>query len=228
VPAAVGWSIDEPMRAYWADRLRQHTTDSYAGVPMSKFPEDLRTYEHLIWHDRPDTVVELGVHVGGSVLWFRDRLRALRSYGRSGDVRVIGVDRDLRAARERLADTDPRYTDSIHLVEGDLSDPRTVQTVRDLVAGRCLVIEDSAHEYATTAAALHNYAPLVHVGGFFVVEDGCVDLDDRRIDPDWPRGVLPALADWLVTEPGRAFTVRQDLELYGMTCHPGGFLQRVS
>src|SRR3954471_9382448 len=63
------------LREYWIARAAQHTRDSYAGVPMSKFPEDLRAYEHLLWLTRPSTVLELGVQFGGSSLWFRDRLR---------------------------------------------------------------------------------------------------------------------------------------------------------
>ena len=89
---------------------------------------------------------------------------------------------------------------------------------------RCMVIEDSAHEYDTTLASLRGLAHLVPRGGFFVVEDGCVDVEELRLDPAWPRGVLPAVHDWLTTEPG--FHVRRDLELYGVSCHPEGFLQR--
>jgi hypothetical protein len=33
------------LRRYWLDRVRQHTDYTYAGVPLSKFPEDLRVYE---------------------------------------------------------------------------------------------------------------------------------------------------------------------------------------
>jgi cephalosporin hydroxylase len=88
------------------------------------------------------------------------------------------------------------------------------------------VIEDSAHVYATTRATLDAFSALVPVGGFMVVEDGCVDIDELRIRNDWPRGVLP-LDDWLATEAGQAFVTRRDLELYGVSCHPRGFLQRV-
>jgi cephalosporin hydroxylase len=88
------------------------------------------------------------------------------------------------------------------------------------------VIEDSAHEYETTLAALTGFSDLVPPGGFFVVEDGCVDVEELRLSPDWPRGVLPALHDWLQTSAGQQFTVRRDLELYGVSCHPEGFLQR--
>jgi cephalosporin hydroxylase len=79
----------------------------------------------------------------------------------------------------------------------------------------------------TTLAALQGFTWFVQPSGFFVVEDGCVDIDELRLKPDWPRGVLPALTDWLATEQGRDFTVREDLELYGISCHPSGFLQRV-
>ena len=58
-----------------------------------------------------------------------------------------------------------------------------------------------------------------------VVYHGCVDDEDLRLE-GWPRGVLPAARDWLTTPDGQAFTVRRDLELYGVTCHPEGFLQR--
>ena len=89
------------------------------------------------------------------------------------------------------------------------------------------MIEDSAHVYETTYASLAGFARFVPPGGFFVVEDGCVDVDEMRLSPDWPRGVLPALHDWLGTPRGQGFRVRRDLELYGISCHPEGFLQRL-
>lgn len=218
------------LREYWLARVQQHTSDSYAGVKLSKFPEDLRTYEHLLWADLPDTVVEIGTQAGGSALWFRDRLGTLAQYRRLRRApRVISVDVSQAWARDELTRADPDWAASIKLVEGDVRDPATAQRVHAAVGddARCFVIEDSAHEYETTLAALTGFSGLVPPGGFFVVEDGCVDVEELRLSPDWPRGVLPALHDWLQTEQGRAFTVRRDLELYGVSCHPEGFLQRV-
>jgi hypothetical protein len=48
-----------------------------------------------------------------------------------------------------------------------------------------------------------------------------------RLNEDWPRGVLPAVADWLGGDTGSEFRQRKDLELYGLSCHPGGYLQRL-
>jgi cephalosporin hydroxylase len=227
LPPPVSADVTGALREYWLARAEQHTQDSYAGVPLSKFPEDLRVYEHLLWEDRADTVIEIGTQAGGSALWFRDRLDIARRYGRIARApRVISVDRDHATARRELDRADPDWTSSITLVEADVRDAATADAVARLVddGARCLVVEDSAHEYDTTMAALVGFARFVPPQGFFVVEDGCVDVEELRLDEAWPRGVLPAVHDWLKTEPG--FRVRRDLELYGVSCHPEGFLQR--
>jgi cephalosporin hydroxylase len=220
--------LGQSLRDYWLGRVALHFRDSYAGIPMQKFPEDLRVYEHLLWDARADTVIEIGVHYGSSQLWFRDRLRTMGSYDRIGAARVIGVDLDLTLPRARLAAADPSWADEIELVEGSIEDDDTIARIRAAIpdGARCFIVEDSAHEYGTTAASLRGLADLTAPGSYFVVEDGCVDVEGMRLAPDWPRGVLPAVADWLATAEGSAFRRRRDLELYGITCHPGGFLQR--
>lgn len=216
------------LRAYWRDRARQHTQDSYAGIPLSKFPEDLRTYEHLVWDGGVDTVIELGVQFGGSALWFRDRLAAFARYADRPAPHVIAVDLELDLARSRLARADPGFARHVDLVEGDVRDPDLPERVAERLrpGARCLVVEDSAHEYDTTLAALTGFARFVPPGGHLVVEDGIVDVEELRVDAGWPRGVLPALHDWIASGAGSDFEIRRDLELYGVTCHPHGFLRR--
>lgn len=230
-PAIAPLAPETAIRDYWAARAHQHTSDRYLGIKMSKFPEDLRVYEHLLWVAGPDVVVELGTQSGGSTLWLRDRLRTLASYGAlSGPPKVVAVDVDLGAARHNVAVRDPQWAETIAFVEGDVCDPAVRAKVGTQIrpGAVCMVIEDSAHTAATTRAALELYSDLVPPGGFFVVEDGCVDVPWMRIKDDWPAGVLPALDDWLATAQGSAFRVRRELELYGVSCHPSGFLQRVS
>jgi cephalosporin hydroxylase len=229
LPPSVDAPLDETVREYWLDRVRQHTGDRYAGVPISKFPEDLRVYEHLLWLSRANVVLEIGAEHGGSALWFRDRLAAFARYGRVAGPKVISIDLDTATARRNLEAADPGFSKSIELIEGDVTDPTLPERVAAAVphGSRCLVVEDSLHTRETTLAALGGFAAFVPVCGFFVVEDGCVDVEEMRADDDWPRGVLPALHEWLESSEGSAFELRRDLELYGITCHPEGFLQRV-
>jgi cephalosporin hydroxylase len=220
--------LDASLGEHWAERVERHVQDSYAGLRMLKFPEDLRVYEHILWELRPDAVVEIGAQSGGSALWFRDRLAALARYGGPADARVVSIDVTPEQAAEGLAAADPGFADSITLLAGDVRDPELPRRVREIVGAdaRCLLIEDSAHTYETTFAALQGFASFVPPGGWFVVEDGCVDVDLLRTFPDWPRGVQPAIADWLASPAGAEFRRRRDVEVYGITSHPGGFLQR--
>lgn len=226
LPPVVEADLGAPLRAFWLDREAQHVKDVYAGVRIQKLPEDLRVYEHLLWMSRTDTVIELGTNHGGSALWFRDRLATLaHTYGRIAAPRVISVDVDHTRARAAIGADPPGIT----LVTGDLADPDVPERVAALIrpGARCLVVEDTLHAYATTRAALDGFARFVPRGGYFVVEDGIVDVPDLRPDKDLPRGVLPAVGDFLASPAGQGFRVRRDLERYGLTCFPGGFLERV-
>jgi cephalosporin hydroxylase len=229
LPEPVTADLNESLQDYWLKRVAQHTGDSYAGVGMSKFPEDLRVYEHLLWMSGATAVIEIGAYLGGSALWFRDRLAAYARYRPGPPVRVVSIDIDVAAARQNLAAVDPDFGQSIALVEAGVGEPSLADRVSDLLppASRCLVVEDSAHVYETTFSSLTTFARFVPPGGYFVVEDGCVDVEEMRLAPDWPRGVLPALRDWLKTPEGRGFDVCRELELYGISCHPEGFLQRL-
>jgi cephalosporin hydroxylase len=204
--------------------------DTYLGTPLCKLPEDLRVYEHLLEIATPQVIIEIGAYGGGSALWFRDRLRTLERYGRVADPLVVSIELEPSQTIAALDGVDPDWRSSIHLLGGDVCDPETAQRVAELVpvGAQAMVVEDSAHVYETTWAALINFSGFVQPGGYFVVEDGCVDIEHLRPEGDWPRGVLPALHAWLATDTGRGFRVRRDLELYGLTCNPEGFLQRVT
>jgi cephalosporin hydroxylase len=229
-PRPTPLDLGATVREYWLERVARHRQDVYAGVRLAKFPEDLRVYEHLIWASKPDVVIEIGTLRGGSALWFRDRLRTLESYGHIGRPLVISIDLDVGAARKSLGLADPAYEETITLLERDVTDPGLPGEVESLLPpeARCLVVEDSAHVFETTMAALTGFARFVPPQGFFVVEDGSVDYEEMRLEDDWPRGVLPAVREWLETPEGRCFRVRRDLEIYGITSHPEGFLQRVA
>ena len=183
-PSNVELDLEASARQFWLARAAQHTTDSYVGIPMAKFPEDLRTYEHLLWQMRANVVIEIGTWSGASALWFRDRLRVMHAYGRADPPRVVSIDIEQEEAVAAVAAADPDHEETITFLEADVRDP----ALPELVVGqlpqnaRCLVVEDSAHVYETTYAALVGFARFVPVDGYLVVEDGCVDIEEMRLD----------------------------------------------
>lgn len=224
-PPQASGDLDQNVAQLWRQRVEQHTQDTYAGITLSKFPEDLRVYEHLMWLSAPEVVIELGGQFGASALWFRDRLRALETYGRIRSGSVISI--DVAPDHGDLLSLPPQALEGITFLEGNVLDAVLPDRVDALVRGAAaMVVEDSAHVFDTTLAALRGFSRFVQPGGFFVVEDGCVDIEELRIDSTWPRGVLPAVDSWLESDGGD-FVQRRDLELYGLTCHPGGYLQRL-
>jgi cephalosporin hydroxylase len=209
--------LDMTLRSYVRERLSLVFQDSYRGVPMLKFPEDLRAYERFMWEMSADAVIELGVGSGGSTLWFRDRLLGgppARAWPRRRRRRVVvAVD---------VAPNPGLPTDVVY-VQGDVRDPDLpARVAAHLPKGaRPFVVEDTAHTFETTTAALEGFSGLVPDGGYFVVEDGVVDVEALRIFDDWPRGVRQALDEWLARNP-RFSRVPAP---YLVTCHPGGFLR---
>jgi len=228
LPMSISFDPSESVLSYWRRRIEQHLSEYYAGIRLSKFPEDLRVMEQLMFAQRPQAVVELGCQFASSSLWFADRLEALVRYGGAADPVVVAVDIDTSLAEQALDGVDPRWRERILLIEADITDPALPALVESRLEGRtnCFVIEDSAHVYDTTAAALRGFTHLVPPGGYVVVEDGVVDVEELRMREDWPRGVHRAIDDFMAGPSGRDFIRRPDLERYGITSHPGGYLQR--
>lgn len=197
---------DKPLRDYWLARLVTHVADTYKGLALVKFPEDLRTYQIIIEDTRPEIIVELGTHQGGSAVWFADQLSTFTGNGHVVTVDVLPV-----------TIPDPRIT----VVRGDLR--QVVQHVGAIVEGRrTMVVDDSAHTYDVTLAALRSYARYVTKGCFFVVEDTIVDTD-LSIWPDI-KGAGKAVKDFLLEEDR---FIPRDLDLYGVTMHMGGWLEAI-
>jgi len=185
----------------------------WMGVPAMKNPFDAWIYQEIIHNVRPDVIVEIGSAEGGSTLYFAHLLDLL------GKGCVVSVDVD----RSRYAVRHPR----IIVVTGDSSSPEVFDAVRRQCAGKTvLVVHDGDHHKEQVLKDLEQYAPLVTINSYFIVEDGLIDLfrpgDGMGV---WFPGPLAAVQEFVRCRPD--FVVDTECERYILTYNPRGYLKKV-
>ena len=189
---------------------------TYKGLRCIKDPFDLAIYLRLLWDLRPKSLIEIGSNQGGGALWFADMLSVMGLL----PCPVVSIDRN---PVTRL--TDPR----IAFLAGEaarLGETLTTQ-LRAALPHPWLVIEDSAHSYEVTLAALRFLAGATVAGDVVVIEDGV--LSDLGMDEKYNGGPNRALAEFLVASPETFRVLTPYCDMFGMnaTYNPNGYLLRL-
>lgn len=174
-------------------------------------------YLQLLQALRPATVIELGVYDGGSTLWFADMMRV-----HDIEPRVVGVDINLPAGIEDAA---------ITLLSGDVRDLEHVLSAEFTASlpHPWLVIEDSAHFYETTLAALDFFDSRLQTGDYIVIEDGIISAFEEEAYRVYEDGPNRALRDFLARADHRYDIDTSLCDYFGrnVTYNPNGWLRRL-
>ncbi len=208
-------------KAMWNDSL--WTKVQWLGVPVWQWPTDLVILQELIAKLRPRAIVETGVALGGTAVFYASILELLGIDGR-----VVSIDIQIDpAARSNIAAFP--FSRRIHLIEGDSASEAVHSELQKELAGESnvLVCLDSDHSYAHTLAELRLFSRYVPVGGYMVLFDTiCQQLAGvPNGDPSWSHdNPLAALKKFLAENPG--FASDPDYEKYLVTFSPQGFLVR--
>jgi cephalosporin hydroxylase len=204
---------------------------SWMGRPVIQLPEDMIRIQEVIWHLRPDVIIETGVAHGGSLVFYASLFEAM------GHGRVIGIDVEIRPHNRTAIESHP-LAHRITLLEGSSVEPATVAAARDAIGPdeTVLVILDSNHTRAHVAAELQLYSPLVTAGSYIVACDGIMAqvAGAPRTAADWSwNNPLTAIDEFLtqhsefeLREPGFPFNEGQVRSR--VTYWPKSFLRRAS
>jgi cephalosporin hydroxylase len=214
----VGWSLKYPYTFTWFGR------------PVIQLPEDMIRIQEVIYHVRPDVIIETGVAHGGSLVFYGSVCKAMDKG------RIVGIDIDIRPQNRAAIESHP-LADRISLIEGSSTDPAVVGRVKSLLRGgeTVLVILDSCHTKEHVAAELEAYGAFVTPGSYIVATDGVMkDLADvPRGDPAWawdhPTAAAAEFAtrhpEFVLEQPEWAFNESGLRE--NVTHWPGAYLRRV-
>jgi len=145
--------------------------NSWMGVPIIRLPEDIMLQQELIWQQRPDLIVEIGVARGGGLL-FNASMQDLCGL----KPKVLGVDNKIYP-HTRSAVSQSRYHESIILIEGNSVDPLVVGRVEGFTekSEKTLLVLDSDHSSEHVFNELRAYVPILPQGSLVVVCDTLID-----------------------------------------------------
>lgn len=196
--------------------LRKNTFDQtyFMGKHVLKFPTDLWSYQEVIWDKRPDVIIETGVFLGGSTLFY-SKLQAMMGNGRviAMDITLDNMDPDLKDAA------------NVTVLEGSSSDPDMVAQVKALISPNetVMVILDSDHAEEHVLAEMQLFSELVTADQYMIVEDGLID----RVYPLFNRGG-PSRAIKRFMKQNQDFKVDHYRTRFLLTQNPGGYLLKTA
>lgn len=213
----------------------------WLGRPIIQYPQDICAMQELVWHIKPDVIVETGIAHGGSLILSASLLAMIdlceaAELGSLVDPnkpkrKVIGVDIDIRNHNRRAIEDHP-LSNRIKMIEGSSIDPKIVQQVRNEVgeAKTIMVCLDSNHTHDHVLAELQNYAPMVSIGSYCVVFDTIIERLPEDIHPDRPWGpgdnAMTAVDAYLQEQLNFEIDTRIDAKLQ-ISVAPKGYLKRV-
>jgi cephalosporin hydroxylase len=188
-----------------------HLKMTYRGVRCIKCPFDYVLYQMIIDEIKPDMIIEIGTHHGGSAYYLGDLLNII------GHGVIHSIDIEDRVPE--IVKQHPRIKLFFDGWENyDLS----------LVKGeRILVIEDSSHEYKNTLGAINRFCHLVTPGSYLIVEDGIIE--DLNMTEEYFGGPVKAIKEFLPQHPEFILDEKwHDFFGKAATFNTMGYLKRIS
>jgi cephalosporin hydroxylase len=184
----------------------------WLGVPITKIPEDMLTYQEILFETQPDVIIEAGTAQGGSALFFASICDL------TGRGRVISIDIEEDPTR-------PRHKRITYLL-GSSTSKAVVDQLRRAVKpdDRVMVVLDSDHSKDHVLGELMIYSRLVTVDNYLVVED--TNVNGHPVLWSYGPGPMEAVKEFLAKDTSFVADRSRD-EKYFLSYFPSGFLRKV-
>lgn len=207
------------VRSVAQDRTYEYV-NTWAGVRMLQFPNDLITYQQIIAEQEPDWIIETGTNAGGLTLYLSSILQSIKPEGK-----ILTVDIDASGwevtTKETLKNPNARkLLDRIEFIEGGSTAPEVIAKMKQRIGTgqKVMVILDSLHAKDHVVNEMKLYGEMVNPGGYMVVTDTHLDSVWGEVGPN------AALAEFLPQHP--EFTPDRTRDRFMISANIGGWLRK--
>lgn len=199
---------------------------TWLGRPIIQYPQDVIAMQEIIWHVKPQLIIETGIAHGGSLIFYASMLEIV-----GGDGHVLGIDIEIREHNRVEIERHPMFN-RITMIEGSSTDEEVVRQVYKFAKSKkpVLVALDSNHTHAHVLRELELYSPLVTKGSYLVVFDTIIEDMPEDFFPDrpWGKGNNPKTAVHEFLKTNDRFIVDKEIEhKLLITVAPDGYLKCV-
>ncbi len=188
---------------------------NYRGIPTVKLPTDLANYQMIIHQTKPDLIIEIGTHLGGSALYLADLLEIMQI---KGEVHTIDIEKRTLSDLILLNSKIKIFTEGWKFY--DINNA--------LKYKRILVIDDGSHNRLDVEEALAKFAPLVSVNSYYIVEDGITRYLGIDSELGLDGGPSAAIKNFINTNHDFAIDITFS-KFWGkaLTANPSGYLKKI-
>lgn len=203
---------------------------SWLGRPIIQYPQDIIATQEVIWHVKPDLIIETGIAHGGSLIFSASVIALLEKCGCIEKGHVLGIDIDIRKHNRTEIEKHP-LSSYITMIEGSSIEENIFKQVKSLAKDykRILVSLDSNHTHSHVLKELELYAPLVSVDSYCIVFDTIIEdmPEDSYPDRQWGKGNNPKTAVWEYLKNHSEFKIDKQIQnKLLITVAPDGYLRK--
>jgi len=136
---------------------------TYLGISLVKFPTDLQVLSNILWKVKPQLIIEIGTHEGGSALWMCHQMDKIRDDFEIHTIDIVNRVKDSRILNDRRI---KRFLNGFESYPKS-NVPQSATT---------LIIDDGSHVFEDIKEAFKLLSPMVSVGSYYIIEDGITEF----------------------------------------------------
>lgn len=207
---------------------------SWLGRPIIQYPQDIVSFQEIVFKVKPDLIIETGIAHGGSLILSASLLNLLDLYEGvnpyESNRKVVGIDIDIRSHNYKAIKEHP-FNNKIEMIQGSSIDEEVVREIQNISSNfnKILVCLDSNHTHEHVYKELTLYSDFVSLGSYCIVFDTVIEKlpIDCCNDRPWSVGNNPltAVNEWL--NENKNFRVDKFYDQKSLiSVAKGGFLER--